>query len=257
MTHDIIKVEIPEEISEDGGASVRLVNKTTVPLDTSIKEALDGMYVIGNQEFIRGQFEGLVKSMAAGVQRDGHSRQLGDYLTLYAQPTGEVDLDKGWDPDVNKMVLKVGQAVHLNGVSLPNDARVEWEVAAAGKSGKVDSAQISGDATRIDLAAEALSELAAEVYNGKTITFKVRGNKANASVKATLKYAAPAQPTITKVYSEGKEDTGKVASTISKLYIKGTGLNAYELNNLSLYGADDPLTIPAGASLTKTDTEIA
>ena len=150
--------------------------------------------------------------------------------------------------------VEVGKSVHLNGDKLPASYRVEWS--CGDKSGTVPADQTSGDATRIDIEASALSELAAEVYNGKTITFKVRGNKANASVKATLKYAAPAQPTITKVYSEGKEDTGKVASTISKLYIKGTGLNAYELENLSLYGADDPLTIPAGASLTKTDTEI-
>ena len=53
MRKQYIKVPIPEAISEDGGASILFVNKQTVPLDGSVKEALAGNYCTGQATLIR------------------------------------------------------------------------------------------------------------------------------------------------------------------------------------------------------------
>ena len=241
MTIDVVKKEIPAAIDPNGGAYVMIVGKTTIPLATSVHEAKERLCVIGDEQFIQSQFMGLFKSMAEGVARDGIARQIGDFITIYAQPTGEVDLDKGWDSDKNAFVLKarllnqcelditdwafrdvtpgrvaikletastgedddtvnVGSVVHLNGSSLPEvaKAKVEWALSDGSKSGTVASAQLTGDSTRIDIAAAALDELKDEQYNGKTIIFTIRGNFAKASVKSTLKYVpAPETPIMT------------------------------------------------------------
>ena len=296
MKIDAIKREIPEAISEDGGALVMIVNKNTVPLETSVKEAKEGLYVIGAEELILGQFQGLLKSMAAGVARDGHSRQLGDYLTMYAQPKGEVDLDQGWNPDVNKMQLKarllnemeiditdwvfhdvtpgrvpfklenastgetdgvieVGSAVHLNGDDLPRNFRVEWS--CEDKGGEVAAAKVSGDATRINLAADVLAELGAERYNGKAIVFTVRGNKAKASVKATVHYVAPVPPTVETMFSPGFEADGQVAKNAMVINIDGANLSGLTKDNVAFTVNGEAVTIPSSAEWTVTDTRIA
>ena len=292
MTIDIIKKEIPEEISAEGGASLQIVNKVTIPLESSIKEAKEAMLVVGDELTVRAQFEGLIRSMALGVARDGHSRQLGDFLTVYAQPYGEIDLDKGWDESVNGFKLKarllnemeiditdwtlrdvtpgrtpfrlysastgdqdktvaVGSAVHLNGADLPaaSAAVVEWAVASKAKSGTVLASKLAGDATRYDIAADALAELASAEYDGEEIVFIVRGNKAKASVKATLKYAAPVPPTITKLYSDARTD-GKVAVNPKKLVIEGAALATATKDNVVFKCMDDVVSIPATASWT-------
>ena len=59
MTHDYIRQAIPEEISERGGALLRLVGGKTVPLETSIKEAKAAGYVLGDEELVKRQFDGL------------------------------------------------------------------------------------------------------------------------------------------------------------------------------------------------------
>ena len=71
MKKQYIKNPIPEQISEDGGASVVFVNKQTVPLDGAIDEALAGNYCTGQKTLIRNFFFGLMQSMADGVRRDG------------------------------------------------------------------------------------------------------------------------------------------------------------------------------------------
>jgi len=81
MNKKYIKRPIPEEISEDGGASVVFVDKDTVPLDGSINDALAGNYCTGNKVLIQNLFFGLMRSMAEGVVRDGHARQIGDFAT--------------------------------------------------------------------------------------------------------------------------------------------------------------------------------
>lgn len=106
MKVQIIKREIPAEISETGGAFVTIVNKETVDLETSVDEAKDALIVVGDKLLIKGMFVGLFKSMVKGIERDGNARQLGDFLTLYPVPTGEFDLDKGWDPAVNGVRIR-------------------------------------------------------------------------------------------------------------------------------------------------------
>ena len=103
MTKKYIKTPISEMISELGGATVQFVEKITVPLDGAIDEALAGNYCIGNKVLIMHVFLGLMKSMAEGVARDGHARQIGDFLTIYPRFKGEVDLDKGFDPQKNSV----------------------------------------------------------------------------------------------------------------------------------------------------------
>ena len=106
MNIKVIKKLIPEEICEDGGASVIIVGKETVDLETSIDEAKDVLIVVGDKLLVKGMFVGLFKSMVNGIGRDGNARQLGDFITLYPVPTGEFDLDRGWQPGVNGVRIR-------------------------------------------------------------------------------------------------------------------------------------------------------
>ena len=106
MNIKVIKKLIPEEICEDGGASVIIVGKETVDLETSIDEAKDVLIVVGDKLLVKGMFVGLFKSMIKGIERDGNARQLGDFITLYPVPTGEFDLDKGWQDGVNGVRIR-------------------------------------------------------------------------------------------------------------------------------------------------------
>ena len=106
MKKQYIKNPIPEQISEDGGANVVFVNKQTVPLDGAIDEALAGNYCTGQKTLIRNFFFGLMQSMADGVRRDGHARQIANFLTVYPVFKGEVDLERGYDPEVNGVMIR-------------------------------------------------------------------------------------------------------------------------------------------------------
>ena len=106
MRKQYIKVPIPEAISEDGGASIVFVNKQTVPLDGAITEALAGNYCTGQKTLIRNFFFGLMQSMADGVRRDGHARQIANFLTVYPVFKGEIDLERGYDPEVNGVMIR-------------------------------------------------------------------------------------------------------------------------------------------------------
>ena len=106
MKKQYIKNPIPEAISEDGGASIVFVNKQTVPLDGAITEALAGNYCTGQKTLIRNFFFGLMQSMADGVRRDGHARQIANFLTVYPVFKGEIDLDRGYDPNVNGVMIR-------------------------------------------------------------------------------------------------------------------------------------------------------
>ena len=237
MKKQYVKNPIPEAISEDGGASILFVNKQTVPLDGAVKEALAGNYCTGQATLIRNFFFGIMQSMADGVRRDGHARQIANVLTVYPVFKGEVDLDRGYDPAVNGVMIrarllnemdlditdwsfedvtegkrsfkltscstgeadgeyKVGELGHLNGKDLPSteageELRVHWEVEGTDKSGDIPAAKLSSEIDRIDIAEDALAELALDEYDGKTIVFTVRGNFASAKISATLRYAAP------------------------------------------------------------------
>ena len=278
MKIDVIKVAIPSAISEEGGAIVRLVNKTTVPLETSIKEAKAGMYVIADEQLIKDQFMGMFKSMIEGLSRDGHARQIGDFLTIFPVVKGEFDLDKGWDKSVNEVrvyarllneltlditdwvfndvtpgrapfklhsvssgsegsTVTIDTAVNINGSDLPAkaDLKIEWALADGSKSGEVAAAKFTSDATRVDLAADALTGLAA-ADAGKEIVFTLRGNFAKATIKATLA-AQPVTNPVTVTSTEcGDAGDGKI------ILVKGEGVDTSAGKNakvvLRLKGGD-------------------
>ena len=298
MVVNMIKKEIPSSFSEKGGCSYQIVNKITVPLETSVHEAKESMMVTGDEIVVLQQVTGILKSMAEGVQRDGHARQLGDFLTVYAQPYGEIDLDKGWDEEKNGFYLKarllneceiditnwvvrdvtkgrkafklssvstgesdgeleLGKVLQFNGSDLPApaDARITWAVEGTDKSGTIATAKVTGTCDRYDIAADALDELKSAEYDAKTIVFTVRGNFAKASIKAKLKYVAPALPTLTGFNSDGQSGD-QVKLNAKKLVITGTNLANIERSDVSLDCVDDPVTIPATATFTATATEI-
>ena len=101
-----VKHQIPEEISDKGGASVQLVAKQTIPLDGAIDAALEAHYCIGQKPAIMNNVFGALKSMAAGVRRDGRPRRIDGFLGLYPVFKGKVDLTKGFDPSENKVQIK-------------------------------------------------------------------------------------------------------------------------------------------------------
>ena len=74
-----------------------------------------------------------------------------------------------------------------------------------GRPTLIPADKVTSNISRIDIAADALAELASEEYDGKTIVFTVRGNFASAKISATLKYVAPPGPTVDKVASEGAD----------------------------------------------------
>lgn len=266
ITHDYVKRLIPEIISPEGGAYVQLVNKKTVALSTSIKEANDGLYTLGDPQLVQSTIEGLFQSMAAGVQRDGYPRQLGDFITLYPQPTGPIDIDKGWVDGENEMVLKarllnkmvlntrgwtfrdvtpgkddfkienistgagsnlmtLGKAVHVNGGDFPavDKLTIEWAVEGMSAHGVVALEHLSGDATRIDIAADAFDEVKSAAYDGKTLTLTVRGNFSKYTKSATLKFVPPPAPVVTGV-QQGTLDPNVVWFSGGKLTIAGENL---------------------------------
>ena len=168
MNIKVIKKLIPEEICEDGGASVIIVGKETVDLETSIDEAKDVLIVVGD------------KLLVKGIERDGNARQLGDFITLYPVPTGEV---------IGEII--VGENVDFNGFGLAmgEGDTLRWSVPGTEKSGTVESAKIDSSWTRLTVTGDALEELASAEYNGKMIAFVLKVGNATVSKSATLKVA--------------------------------------------------------------------
>ena len=95
MIMKCIKVPFNEEITGKAGASVQFVEKTTIPLDTTVKDAIDSLHVMGQPQLVKNNFLGLMKSIAEGVQRDGKPRKIADFLRVYPVFTGAVDLQAG------------------------------------------------------------------------------------------------------------------------------------------------------------------
>ena len=106
MIKQYIKQPISAEISDQGGAVAVFVNKETVPLDTSIREAIQGNYAMGQEPLIKNLFMGLMRSMIDGLLRDGHARTLAGLITVYLVVKGEFDLEKGWDDEVNSLQVR-------------------------------------------------------------------------------------------------------------------------------------------------------
>ena len=106
MRKEYEKFPISEEISEEGGAMATFVNKVTVALDGAIDDAIAGNYCIGNKALVRNLFFGLMKSIADNIMKDGRPRQIGNFITIYPVPTGEIDLEKGWDREKNGIKIR-------------------------------------------------------------------------------------------------------------------------------------------------------
>ena len=107
MTHDYIRQPIPEEVSDKGGALLRLVNGRTIPLETSIKEAKAAGYVLGDEELVKRQFEGLVQCMRDGTEADGMARQIGGWVTVYPVFYGPIDIVRGFNPEKNGVRIRM------------------------------------------------------------------------------------------------------------------------------------------------------
>ena len=141
MTQKYVKTPIPPEISDKGGATIQFVDRQTVPLETSVKEAIEGLFVLGQEQLVKSNFFGLMRSASDGIRRDGHARQIGDYITIYPDVTGEFDLDRGWDPERNGVRII---ARHLNELEL-DITKWSFEDATPGKqSFKVNTVSTLG-----------------------------------------------------------------------------------------------------------------
>lgn len=248
MIKKCIKIPFNEEITGKSGASVRFVDQRTVPLDTTVQAAVDGLFVIGQPQLVKNNFLGLFKSMAAGVQRDAKPRKIADFLRVYPVFTGAVDLDKGYDPKengvylaaelLNEMKLDISgwsfedvtegrksiaiesitgsdigvvdptMGIELNGRGLSGTHAVELQL-EGGEVVKVDPAHISGDVSRMDIAAEALAPFKKAFNDGKALTITVRGNFAKATKTATLKYAVEPGPHIESLKSRATRGEGE------------------------------------------------
>ena len=197
MNKNYVKVEIPTEVYEDGGCHPVFRDKETVALDAAIADAVDGQYALGNKLLVRQTFFGLMQSMADGVRRDGHARQIGDFITVYPVFKGPVDPDRGFDPAVNKVMIR---ARLLNEMELDI---TDWTFVdvTPGKRAFTLTRITSGD-------------------DGKTVVFTVRGNFSSAKISATLKYVPTPtkQVTITDVTATRGEDT-------AYLTVKGVNLD--------------------------------
>ena len=229
MIKKCIKIPFNEEITGKPGASVRFIEQHTVPLDTTVRDACDGLFVIGQQQLVKNNFLGLFKSMADGVRRDGKPRKIADFLRVYPVFTGAVDLDRGFDPAENSVYLDaellkemkldisgwsledategrkpiaiesvkgaeigVVSAAHdtqINGRGLAGTHRVELRL-EDGEAQSVDPAHVTGDVSRMDIARAALAALNRPENDGKRLTIIVRGNFANASRTVTLRCSA-------------------------------------------------------------------
>ena len=102
-----IKVPISTEITDKGGARAVFTDKTTVPLETTIQEAIKLHYVIGQDTLLKGNFRGLFLSAAEGVAMDGRPRIVAGLFKIFLVPKGEIDPECGWDPEKNYFCLRV------------------------------------------------------------------------------------------------------------------------------------------------------
>ena len=107
-----------------------------------------------------------------------------------------------------KGAWEIGEAGEINGDNVPNTKtgeaiRVDWKVEGTDKSGTIPADKVTSNISRIDIAADALAELASAEYDGKTVVFTVRGNFSSAKISATLRFAAPPKPTLTNAHSPG------------------------------------------------------
>ena len=148
----------------------------------------------------------------------------------------------------------------INGDNVPSTRtgeaiRVDWAVEGTDKSGTIPADKVTSNISRIDIADDALAELASEEYDGKTIVFTVRGNFSSAKIAATLRYVAPAPtkrvvitdmsavmvggiPTINVCGTDldgvaGYADDGVSRHLNAELFVNGTGKGTVEMRGPS------------------------
>ena len=140
------------------------------------------MYVIADEQLVKDQFMGLFKSMIEGLSRDGHARQIGDFLTIFPVVKGEFDLDKGWDKSVNEVRV---YARLLNELTLDITDWVFNDVTPGLAPFKLHSVSSGSEGSTVTIDKAALTALESLEANGKTIVFDITcGN--NRAVKSAL-----------------------------------------------------------------------
>jgi len=86
-------------------------------------------------------------------------------------------------------VITIGKSVEFNGFGLETKEgdTVSWTVEGTAKSGTVPASLLSGDWTRLNVGATALSELNDPQYNGKVIVWKLKIGGKTAVKSATIR----------------------------------------------------------------------
>jgi len=107
MEAKYIKQEISTEICEDGGATAKIVGNKVLPLGTAVEEAISGGYAIGDRTLLTAEVMGVVRSMVENCAKDGNARQVDGLFTVSPQYYGLIDPEKGHDPAVNGVELKI------------------------------------------------------------------------------------------------------------------------------------------------------
>jgi len=276
MQADYIRRDVPAEISEEGGAFIQIVGKTTVGLAESIKESLDGLHVVGSPTMIEGYFKGLMRSVFEGIAADGHPRSVGD-ITFYPTPGGTFDLERGWNPLFNDVRVKarlangitldvsgwtfrdvtpgrqafsiesvsdgttpgavtVGSGAELNGRNFPAKALLRIEWTCGLKSGTVEAAKFTSNVSRINIASDGLTGLTNDDA-GKAIVFAVKGCYNKAS-KTAMVLAGATLPTVTNAQTPGKSANTVVFGDETPWYITGTGFQSGDHVTIELYNPD-------------------
>ena len=68
----------------------RIANMKTLDSDATLREAVEGGYVVGKPEVIRSQSCGVMKSMLAHIGKDGDGRKIDGFLSINAYPKGKL-----------------------------------------------------------------------------------------------------------------------------------------------------------------------
>jgi len=264
MKVDYIRRDIPEEISEEGGAFIQLVGKNTVGLQSSIKEAIAHLYCVGEPSLIEGYFKAIMRSVFEGIQADGHPRSVGD-VQFYPVCGGQFDLDKGWDPLVNDVRIKarlvngvtldvsdwtfrdvtVGRVaftvsrvsdgttdgvvtsnkdVEINGANFPAKSDLTVSWSCGTKGGDVAADKFTATVSRITIDKTAIASLTA-TENGMPFEVTVKGCYNKATKKAVYAHVTPPAPTVTKVKQDGQADNDIQLLESTQYDITGTNLN--------------------------------
>jgi len=142
-------------------------------LDTAatVKEAIDKGYVVGKQDLVVSTVSGVVRSMVAGISRDGDGRKVDGIVSL--QPSIRCKLADSCEPVTKDSV----------------EAKVRARVL---KEGQVDTAgwsfAVEGSTGSLDIQSITTGEVMDEVVIGEAIDFN--GTDVNLPASATMSWTA-------------------------------------------------------------------